>query len=122
MDELRVLIVDDEEDLVNALVERLELRGVNVEGVHSGTEALEAIWTKPFDVVLLDVRMPGLSGRELIERIYDHQPDVKIVLLTGHGAKENLDLGERYAATDCLLKPVNIDVLLETLQRATGRL
>ncbi|HPY16526.1 MAG TPA: response regulator, partial [Polyangiaceae bacterium] len=65
MDGMRVLLVDDEEELVETIAERLELRGIVAETVTNGEEALQRVLEKPFDVVLLDVKMPGLGGMEV---------------------------------------------------------
>lgn len=118
---LRVLIVDDEEELVSALVERLNLRAFQAAGVTSGTEALEYLGTTPCDVVLLDVKMPGLSGLDLIRRIKDDHPNLEVILLTGHGSKEDADQGMEFGAYDYLMKPVKIDDLVRILLDAAAR-
>lgn len=121
MNPLRVLIVDDEQELVTALVERLDIRGIDAEGVHNGTDALEQIREQDFDVVLLDLKMPGMDGLEVIRRMHEHKPDLKIILLTGHCDADNTEKGKAAGAYDCLVKPVSIDTLLELLNQAAGR-
>jgi DNA-binding NtrC family response regulator len=118
---LRVLIVDDEEELVSTVVERLDLRGIEATGVLSGEEALTRIEEQPFDVVLLDVRMPGLGGFDVIKRIKQSHPELEVILLSGHGAKEDAETGLRLGAFDYLQKPVDLDDLIRILHRATGR-
>ena len=113
----RVLIVDDEEELVSALVERLELRGVPVTGVTSGQQALTVIEDHDFDLVLIDLKMPGLDGLEVIRAMRHLRPGLRFVLLTGHGAKENEEAARRAGAMECLLKPVKIERLLEIIQQ-----
>lgn len=113
----RVLIVDDEEELVSALVERLELRGVPVRGVTSGRKALAIIEDEDFDLVLIDLKMPGLDGLEVIRAMRHLRPGMRFVLLTGHGARENEEAARRVGALDCLLKPVKIERLLEIIQQ-----
>ena len=81
MEALRVLIVDDETELVTALTERLSLRGFSTTGVTTGEGALELLDGEPFEVVLLDVKMPGLGGLELIEPIKTRFSTVEVVLL-----------------------------------------
>lgn len=121
MKPLRVLIVDDEQELVAALVERLDIRGIDAEGVHNGTAGLERIREQDFDVVLLDLKMPGMGGFEVIRRMHEDKPDLKILLLTGHCDVENTEKARAAGAYDCLVKPVSIDTLLELLNQAAGR-
>ncbi len=118
MDSLRVLFVDDEEELVSAVVERLELRGVEARGAISGAAALQLIEQHEFEVVVLDVKMPGLGGFDVIKRIKQQHPDLAVVFLTGHGAEEDAETGMRMGAFDYLMKPVDIEALVEVLGRA----
>ncbi len=117
---LRVLFVDDEEELVSAVVERLEIRGVAARGVTTGVDALRLIDSDEFDVVVIDVKMPGLGGLGLVRRIKARRPDLQVVLLSGHGSAEDAAEGMRLGAVDYLMKPVNIDTLVEILRRAAG--
>lgn len=117
----RVLVVDDEEELVTALVERLSLRGFEARGVTSGAQALRHLADHPCDVVLLDVKMPGLSGLELIEQIKSRHPDLQVVLLTGRGSAEDAEAGMGLGAFEYLTKPVKIDDLIHVLLNAGGR-
>jgi DNA-binding NtrC family response regulator len=121
MNPLRVLIVDDEEELVSALVERLNLRGFQAQGVTAGTEALDFLEDRECDVVLLDMKMPGLGGLEVIRRIKDRDPDLQVVLLTGHGSVKSVEEGMALGAFDYLMKPVKIDSLIRVLEAAGGR-
>ncbi len=121
MEPMRVLIVDDEQELVTTLVERLDIRGIDAEGVGSGAAGLEKIREHDYDVVLLDLKMPGMGGFEVIRRMHQEQPDLKIILLTGHCDAENTEKGQQAGAYDCLVKPVSIDTLLGLLHQAAGR-
>jgi DNA-binding response OmpR family regulator len=118
METPRVLIVDDEEELVSALVERLALRGVQAVGVMTGDAALERLAGEPYDVVLLDVKMPGLGGLELLQRIKSERPTLQVVLLTGHSSEQDAERGTELGAFDYLMKPVKIDDLMRVLQAA----
>jgi DNA-binding NtrC family response regulator len=118
---LRVLFVDDEEDLVSTVVERLELRGIEATGAVNGQQALTLIEQQPFDVVLLDVRMPGLGGLEVIKRIKRTHPDLEVILLSGHGAREDVETGRRLGAYDYLQKPVDLEDVIAILHRAAAR-
>jgi DNA-binding response OmpR family regulator len=121
MDPLRVLIVDDEAELVSALEERLNLRGFQASGVTTGAEALSLVGEAPFDVVVLDLKMPGLDGLEVIRRIKAERPGLQIVLLTGWGSEEDAEKGKALGAYDYLMKPVKIMDLVRVLLSACGR-
>ena len=120
MESLRILIVDDEEELVSALVERLNLRGFQARGVTTGDAALELLETEEVDVMLLDVKMPGLGGLEVIRRVKDMKPKLEVVLLTGHGSVKSVEEGMALGAYDYLMKPVKIDSLVRILMSAAG--
>jgi DNA-binding NtrC family response regulator len=115
---LRILVVDDEEELVHALVERLQLRGMDALGVVTGKEALERIRSEAFDVVLLDVKMPGLGGMKVIREIKDQHPGIQVIMLTGHSSAEDAQRGRQLGAFEYLQKPVNIDNLCQILRAA----
>lgn len=117
----RVLIVDDEVELVSALEERLALRGFRASGVTTGAEALLRVAEGAYDVVLLDVKMPGLGGLQVIQTIKTEHPDVQVVLLTGHGSAQDAAEGMRLGAFDYLMKPVTIGNLVRILHAAAGR-
>jgi len=115
MASVRILIVDDEDELVSALVERLKLRGFQAEGVTTGAEALTRLADTPFDVVLLDVKMPELGGLEVIKRIKEERPNLEVILLTGHSSAQDAEKGKMLGAFDYLMKPVKIDDLIRIL-------
>ena len=115
---LRALIVDDEEEFVHALSERLRLRGIDASGATTGQEALDLVRKASFDVVLLDVRMPGLGGLKIIEGIKAAFPNLPVVLLTGHGSTQDAEKGMHLGAYDYLMKPVDIDDLVRILAAA----
>ena len=117
---MKIIIVDDEMDLVETLVERLDLRGISALGAATGAEAIEALAKQPFDVVLLDVKMPGMSGLEVLQEIKDKWPEQKVILLTGHGSRHDADEGIRLGAYDYLMKPVSLDDLIAILTSATS--
>ena len=115
MASVRILIVDDEDELVSALVERLNLRGFQAEGVTTGAEALTRLAETPFDVVLLDVKMPELGGLEVIKKIKEERPNLEVILLTGHSSAQDAEKGKMLGAFDYLMKPVKIDDLIRIL-------
>jgi DNA-binding NtrC family response regulator len=121
MEALRILIVDDEDELVTALTERLTLRGFTATGVTTGEGALRLLEEEPFDVVLLDVKMPGLGGLDLIEPIKTRLSTIEVVLLTGHGSVPDVEKGMALGAFDYLMKPVKIDDLVTVLETAGAK-
>lgn len=119
MDSFRVLVVDDEEDFLETLVNRLEKRNIDTTGVASGEEALEVMKKKLFDVVILDVKMPGgIDGIEALREIKKIQPLAEIILLTGHASVETSIEGMKLGAFDYLLKPIKLEELLIKLGQA----
>lgn len=121
MSQLKVLLVDDEQEFVSTLAERLELRGMHVEIAMDGEMALNIIENEPPQVVVLDVMMPGLSGMEVLERIKAIDSKIQVILLTGHGATKDGIKGMQLGAFDYLIKPVDIDELIEKLNEAAKK-
>lgn len=121
MEPLRVLFVDDEEELVSAVVERLGIRGVQAAGATNGLDALKKVDEEEYDVVVLDVRMPGLGGLDVIRHLRRSHPKIEVILLSGHGSKEYVEEGLSLGAFDYLQKPVDIDELVDILKRAASR-
>lgn len=118
MESFRVLLVDDEKEFVSTLAERLEIRGLSVSVAFDGQEAMRILDNEAFDVIVLDVRMPGLSGLEILKRIRTQKPEIPVILLTGHSATRDGIEGMRLGAFDYLMKPVDIDRLMEKMQEA----
>lgn len=117
----RLLVVDDEEDFLRSIVMRIELRGLTVHGVASGSAALDHLRTNPdtVDVVLLDIKMPGMDGLETLRQIKACCPSVEVIVVTGHGSQEFSRLGRELGAFDYLIKPIRLDVILEKIEAAT---
>ena len=120
MEAVRVLIVDDEAELVSALTERLEIRGFEADGVTSGAAALDALEEGAWDVVLLDVRMPGIGGFELTREIRARHPETAVVLLTGRTDTDDEDESRAAGAAAYLIKPIPIEELESALTAAAG--
>lgn len=115
-----ILLVDDEEEFVSTLAERLEIRGFESEAANSGDQALSLIESNDYDVVVLDVKMPGMDGLEVMDHIKTRRPEMPVILLTGHGStKEGMD-GMHKGAFDYLMKPLDIDELISKIQEALG--
>lgn len=118
MDTFNVLLVDDEEEFLETLVKRMKKRNVNATGVKSGEEALELLDQHPVDVVVLDVRMPGMDGIEALKEIKRRHPLIEVIMLTGHASVEVAVQGMELGAFDYLMKPIDIDELLYKLEDA----
>jgi DNA-binding response OmpR family regulator len=108
---LRVLVVDDEVDYATALVARLRRRGFDADAVFSGADAVARAGKGATDVVLLDLKMPGLDGLETLRAVRRVAPRVRVIVLTGHGTVASGIEGMQIGAEDFLMKPVDIDVL-----------
>jgi len=118
LDLLSVLLVDDEMDFLDTLIKRLKKRNVDASGVKSGEEALDFLNRNSVDVVVLDVKMPGMDGIETLREIKKVNPLVEVIMLTGHASIEVAIEGMELGAFDYLMKPIDIDDLLYKLQDA----
>lgn len=117
----KILLVDDEADYLETLVKRLARRGVEAWAVHSGEAALEHLGQQAADVVVLDVKMPGMDGLEALRQIKERHPLVEVIMLTGHANVEVAIEGMELGAFDYLMKPTELDELLFKLQDACAR-
>ncbi|MBU1276403.1 MAG: response regulator [Proteobacteria bacterium] len=121
MSPFKVLVVDDERDFLESLVRRLQRRSVDAAGVTSGEAALEHLERQRADVVVLDVKMPGMNGIDVLRRIKQLYPEVEVILLTGHASVESGVEGLALQAFDYLIKPVKLDELIERIMEAFDR-
>ena len=115
---IKVLLVDDEKEFVEVLSERLEVRGFEIKTALSGEEALKWIYKSEFDVVLLDVMIPGDNGIEILKEIKRARPLIQIIMLTGHAKIDTAVRGLELGAYDYLLKPLEIEPLVEKIKMA----
>ena len=118
MKQFDVLVVDDEAEFRELTVKILKKRGIEARGTESGEKALEILKHGMIDVVLLDVKMPGMDGIETLRRIRMQNPLVEVVLLTGHASVESGIEGMKLGAFDYLMKPIELEPLLEKLEFA----
>lgn len=116
--EIRVHLVDDEVEFLETLEKRLRKRNLQVSCSHSGEAALEFLVAHPVDVVVLDVKMAGMSGIQTLREIRRKSPLVEVIMLTGHANIEVAIEGMELGAFDYLMKPVDIDDLLYKVQDA----
>ena len=119
-----VLVVDDEVQFVETLIKRLNKRGVKVRAAHSGQEALDALeggGATRTDVVILDVKMPVMDGLETLTAIKKQHPLIEVIMLTGHATVESAIEGMKHGAFDYLMKPCDLDLLMEKLNEAADK-
>jgi DNA-binding NtrC family response regulator len=118
LEPFRVLLVDDEVELIALLLKRMKMRRVDAEGVYNGVDALALLDRKAFDVVVLDVKMPQMDGIDTLREIKKRFPVIEVIMLTGHADVEIAIQGMELGAFDYLLKPIRIDQLLYKIQDA----
>ena len=114
---LKVLLVDDEKEFADSLAERLALRKLQAKVVYDGEQALEAVQAEKPDVMILDLRMPGMDGLEVLRKVKKSQPDIDVVILTGHGADKDEEAALRLGATAFLKKPIDLDQLVGAVHK-----
>jgi DNA-binding NtrC family response regulator len=117
-DKIKILIVDDEVKFLNSIAQRLELRGFDVTKASDGQTALEAAQTDKFDLALLDLKMPGMNGQQVLEILKRDHKFLEVVILTGHGSMDSAVECTKLGAFSYLPKPYELDKLLEVLQQA----
>ena len=122
METIRVLLVDDEDDFRTTLAKRLRKRELEVAEAESGMSALNLLKQGSFDVVVLDVRMQGMDGIETLKQIKTINPQVEVIMLTGHASVESGIEGMRLGAFDYLMKPCDINDLINKIMDAYQRL
>ena len=115
---IKILLVDDEMEFVETLAERIRIRGFDVRYTLNGEKALATMIHFVPDVMVLDLKMPGMDGMEVLRRVKKHHPDVQVLILTGHGAEQDEKEARRIGAFDYLQKPVDIDTLIKYIGRA----
>ena len=118
---IEILIIDDEKDFVEMLSLHLAEEGHHVRGAHSGPEGLKAVEAEEPDVVILDLKMPGMDGIEVLAELKNRFPLVEVILLTGHGTIDTAVTGLKQGAFDYLLKPADHQDLMEKLEAARKR-
>ncbi|MGD9825643.1 sigma-54-dependent transcriptional regulator [Desulfobacter sp.] len=118
---VKILIVDDEKDFVEMFSLRLTRQGEKVSAAYSGQEALDLLEKTEIDVVILDIRMPGMDGIETLKKIKAGHPLVEVILLTGHGSTETAVEGMKEGAFDYLMKPADFEDISVKLANAWKR-
>jgi len=118
MEEFSVLLVDDEEDFLRTIIKRLTKRGLRAQGASRGEQALAMLAEEPRDVVVLDVKMPGMDGLAVLKKIKANWPTTEVIMLTGHASIDAAMEGMGCGAFDYLMKPADLEDLLYKLEDA----
>jgi len=119
---VRVLLVDDEQELVETLAERLGIRGIEARWTTNGDAALALIYHEDFDLAVLDVKIPGINGINLHKMMKQKCPRMKFIFMTGHGSQDDFAAGSAETGEDYyLLKPVTIDELLRKMNQLMNK-
>ena len=118
MKEMKVLLVDDEEEFVKSLADRRKMREVDSGVALSGEEAMKTMDEDLPDVMVLDLKMPGMDGMEVLRRAKKAYPGVQIIMLTGHGSEKDEKEARRLGVFEYLQKPVPIEKLMKTISEA----
>jgi DNA-binding response OmpR family regulator len=114
---MRVLLVDDERELVSTLAERLSLRGIEADWATNAEDALHWVEKETYDVAVLDVKIPGISGLKLKKKLQEKCPAMKFIFMTGHGSEDDFRAGSAEAGAGYyLVKPVNIESLIAKMK------
>ena len=121
MDNFKVMVVDDEQDFLETIIKRLKARKIEVTGAESGQKALDLIDSQDMDVMILDVKMPGMDGIETLREVKKRKPLLEVIMLTGHASVESGIQGMQLGAFDYVMKPVALDELLEKMRQAYER-
>jgi DNA-binding response OmpR family regulator len=118
MEGMKILLVDDEEEFVKTLSERIEIRGLKADVALSGEQALKAMDENLPDVIVLDLKMPGMDGMEILRRAKKAHPAIQVIMLTGHGSEKDENEARRLGVFEYLHKPVDLESLLRTVTNA----
>ena len=118
MEQINVLLVDDEDEFVKSLSERMQMRDLATDAALNGEQALELVDKEVPDVMVLDLKMPGIDGLEVLRRVRKTYPDVQVIMLTGHGSEKDEKEARRLGAFEYLQKPTEMDKLVETIKKA----
>jgi len=115
----RILLVDDEREYITTLSERLQIRDIDTDMAYDGYQALSFVKSTSPDVMVLDLRMPGMDGFEVLQRIRRDHPNVKVIIITGHGSARDEKMAREYGAYDYMSKPIDIAALAMKIKEAS---
>ena len=118
MKKMKILLVDDEKEFVETLSERMEMRNLESDIALNGEEALQMVEDEAPDVMVLDLKMPGIDGMEVLRKVRKAYPNVQVIMLTGHGSEKDEAEARRLGAFEYLQKPTGVDKIVQTIKRA----
>jgi len=117
----KILLVDDDTEFTDVLAERMESRGLKVDTAGDGSTAIGKVNESSYDAIILDLAMPGMDGIETLKTLLKRQPDLQVILLTGHATVEKGVEAVKLGAMDFLEKPTNIEKLIEKIKQAKNK-
>ena len=118
MSTIKVILVDDEKEFVTTLSERIEMRDVKTQIAYSGESAMDLVAENIFDVMVLDLNMPGMDGLETLEKVKAIRPEIRVIILTGHGSEKEKIKSMELGAFAYMQKPVDLDTLMHKIKKA----
>lgn len=121
MSEIKLLIVDDEERFLKTTQTLMKKKGIKTSTATRGGEAIEFLKSNPVDVVILDLKMPGIDGVRVLKKIKEKHPHIEIIILTGHATVKNAVNGVKMGAFDYLMKPCDFSLLVEKVNEAFAK-
>jgi DNA-binding NtrC family response regulator len=117
----KILLVDDEKDFLDVMSERIEARGMEVTTADSAMKALELVKSGGFDAIIVDLMMPAMDGLQTLKAIKEKNPELQVILLTGHATVEKGIEAMKLGAMDFVEKPADLDRLTEIIKKAQAR-
>ena len=117
MSKIKLLLVDDEEDYVRTLAERLCIREMECRVALDGEQAMAMLEEETPDVMVVDLRMPGMGGLKVLERVKKRHPQVQVIIFTGHGSRSEQEEARRIGASAYLQKPADVQRLMEIIRK-----
>lgn len=120
MSDIKIMLIDDEDDLIRTLSERLAMRDLKKNTALDGDQALKIVSDKEPDIIILDLKMPGINGMEVLRKLRITFPDIRVIIQTGHGNDMDEAEARQLGVFDYLRKPVDMELLVERIKAATG--
>ncbi len=120
-EKVRILVADDDKELVQTIEEELIIEGYDVAVAHDGEEALNAIQTSPFQIAILDLKMPKISGLEILQKVKKDYPGMKIIILTAYANLENVKKCRDLGADEVVEKPYDLGELFTAIEYFVGK-
>ena len=122
MSDIKIMLVDDEEDFIRTLSERLEIRDLKKNTAFDGEQAIKIVSDEEPDIMILDLKMPGIDGMEVLRRVRKAYPNIRVIIQTGHGNDLDESEARQLGVFDYLKKPVDIELLVERIKAAARRM